>query len=278
MREKASLPIGLGHDRTAKEFERGLRLAAKGHYREALGCFDKVLSMAPAHLDALNSRGDCLALLGHHERAIADYDKLLGSRPYDVGARNSRACALKSAGRLDEAVTEYDAVLTADPRHAQALHNRGNASLELGLPNEAIRDLRRALSLQPNDPDIQTSLIFALNFDSEATAESLQAERANWAPPIRTSRASIASSASATSAAIFAIRPPLTRSEASSPTTIRRSSRSSAIRTRPRRTISRRIFARARGGGDGPSSSPTGGWRRWFARTGSTFWWTSSAT
>ena len=74
---------------------------------------------APAHLGALNSRGDCLALLGQHEQAIAAYDKLLGSRPFDIGARNNRASALKSAGRLDEAVTEYDAVLSADPNHAE---------------------------------------------------------------------------------------------------------------------------------------------------------------
>src|SRR5262245_42683615 len=99
MRQKAPFPIALGQDRTAKDFERGIRLASKGQYREALKCFDKVLSMAPAHLDALNGRGDCLALLGQHEQAIAAYDKLLGSRPFDIGARNNRASALKSAGR-----------------------------------------------------------------------------------------------------------------------------------------------------------------------------------
>ena len=47
-------------------FERGVRLASKGQYREALKCFDKVLSIAPRHLDALNCRADCLAFLGCH--------------------------------------------------------------------------------------------------------------------------------------------------------------------------------------------------------------------
>jgi protein O-GlcNAc transferase len=185
MREKASFPIGLGHDRTAKDFSRGVRFASKGQYREALRCFDKVLSMAPAHLDALNSRADCLALLGHHEEAVAAYDKLLASRPHDIGARNSRASALKGAGRLDEAVAEYDAVLKADSNYTQALYNRGNAYIDLGRPSEAIRDLRHALSLQPNDPTIHTSLIFALNFDIAATTESLQAERSTWGPHLR---------------------------------------------------------------------------------------------
>jgi protein O-GlcNAc transferase len=184
MTEKATFPI-LGQDRTARDFERGLRFASKGQYREALKCFDKVLSIAPAHLDALNSRGDCLALLGHHKQAIAAYDKLLASRPHDINARNSRASALKSVGHLDEAVAEYDAVIKADPNHTEALYNRGSAYLDLGRPTEAIRDLRRALSFQPNNTEIHTSLIFALNFDTEATTASLQAERAKWAPHLR---------------------------------------------------------------------------------------------
>jgi protein O-GlcNAc transferase len=181
MTQKASFPIRLDHDRTAKNFGRGIRLASKGHYREALRCFDKVLFMAPAHLDALNGRGDCLALLGRQEEAIAAYDKLLASRPQDTNARNSKASALKSAGRLDEAVAEYDEVVKVDPNHIEALFNRGNAYLDLGRPNEAIQDLRRALSLQPYDTEIHTSLIFALNFDTEATTASQQAERAKWA-------------------------------------------------------------------------------------------------
>src|SRR5262245_19124249 len=185
MREKRSLPIRFGHDRTAKDFERGVRCASKGHYREALRCFDRVLSMAPAHLDALNGRGDCLVLLGHHEQAIAAYDKLLASRPHDFDARNSKASALKSAGRLNEAVAEYDAVIKADPNHIETLYNRGNAYLDLGRPNEAIQDLRRALSLRPSDTEIHTSLIFALNFDTEATTASQQAERTKWASHLR---------------------------------------------------------------------------------------------
>jgi protein O-GlcNAc transferase len=63
----------------------------------------------------------------------------------------------------------------------EALFNRGNAYIDLGRPKDAIYDLRNALSLRPNDTDIHTSLIFAVNFDTDATAESLQAERAKWA-------------------------------------------------------------------------------------------------
>jgi tetratricopeptide (TPR) repeat protein len=92
MREKAPFPIRLGDDRSARDFERGLRFASKGHYRDALRCFDKVLAMAPAHLGALNSRGDCLALLGQHEQAIA-----ASISSWEVGRSTS---VLETTGRV----------------------------------------------------------------------------------------------------------------------------------------------------------------------------------
>ena len=68
-------------DRTAKHFSRGTTLASKGQYREALKYFDKVLSIAPRHLDAINNRGNCLALLSRYEQAIASFDQLLERIP-----------------------------------------------------------------------------------------------------------------------------------------------------------------------------------------------------
>src|SRR5262245_33686221 len=176
-----SFQIRAGNDRTAEHFGRGLMLASKGQYRKALKCFDKVLSIAPTHLDALNSRADCLALLGNHTQAIASYDKLLAARPGDLRARGNRASALKSVGRLAEAVADYGTVLQSAPDYAEALFNRGNIYVDLGRPKDAIQDLKNALSLRPDDTDIHTSLIFALNFDTDATTESLQTERAKWA-------------------------------------------------------------------------------------------------
>lgn len=180
-----SFAIPVTDDRTAKQFERGVRLASKGQYREALKCFDKVLSIASGHLGALNCRADCLAFLGRHEQAIASYDRLIAVRPDDFRARCNRASALKSIGRLGEAVAEYDTVLDVAPHDVDALFNRGNAYIDLGRPNDAIRDLRHACSLRPSDTSIHTSLIFALNFDLAATPESLQIERAKWAPHLR---------------------------------------------------------------------------------------------
>ena len=177
----------LGTDRTGKDFARGIKLAADGHYANALRCFDRVLSLAPTHLGARISRADCLALLGRQEAAIASYNDLLAAQPDDIDIRNSRASALKSAGRLREALADCDIVLDTRPQHVGALVNRGNIFLDLRRPEDAIRDLRRAHELHPQAHDIHTNLIFALNFDVCATVESLAKERADWASHLRLS-------------------------------------------------------------------------------------------
>jgi predicted O-linked N-acetylglucosamine transferase (SPINDLY family) len=170
-------------DRTTDLFNRGNMLAGQQQYREALECYDEVLSIAPAHLGALNNRGNCLSLLGEYVQATECYDQVLISEPNDLRARCNRASALKHVGRLNEAMADFGHVLALAPNYADALVNRGWTYMEIGHPKEAINDLRRALSLRPNDTDVHTSLIFTLNFDTDATAEAQQAERIQWAAP-----------------------------------------------------------------------------------------------
>src|SRR5262249_24970795 len=114
--------------------------------------------------------------------AIACYDRLLAAGPDDSRVRSNRASALKSGGRLREAVAEFDIVLAGTPHDPNALLNRGNAYLDLRRPEAAIPDLRPALPLRrQHHKPITPSPMFALNFTTEATAESHQAERSRWA-------------------------------------------------------------------------------------------------
>jgi protein O-GlcNAc transferase len=175
-----SLPARKNADRILALLAQGNALASKAQYLEAIKCYDKVLAVAPGHLDALNNRGNCLSLVGRFEQAVKNYNTILAVRPNDMRARCNRASSLKQLGRCSEALSDYDRVLDADPDNTDALYHRGNMFTDLARPTEAIRDLRRALALNPNDPDTLTSLIFALNFDPDATNESLQAQRRGW--------------------------------------------------------------------------------------------------
>jgi protein O-GlcNAc transferase len=167
-------------DRIGALLMQGNALASQAQYRDAIRCYEKILELAPRNLDAINNRGNCLSLLGQFAEAIKSYDAIIAARPNDLRAHCNRANALKQLGRCHEALAEYERVLKADPGNTDALYNRGNLFTDLGLPKEAIRDLRRALALNPNDANTSTSLIFALNFEPDATAEELQAERTAW--------------------------------------------------------------------------------------------------
>jgi protein O-GlcNAc transferase len=167
-------------DRIGALLMQGNALASQAQDRDAIRCYEKILELAPRNLDAINNRGNCLTLLAEFAQAIKSYDAVIAARPNDLRAHCNRANALKQLGRAHEALAEYERVLKPDPGNADALYNRGNLFTDLGLPKEAIRDLRRALALNPNDPNTSTSLIFALNFEPDATAEELQAERTAW--------------------------------------------------------------------------------------------------
>jgi predicted O-linked N-acetylglucosamine transferase (SPINDLY family) len=167
-------------NRIAALMARGNAMAAKAPYREAIKCYEKILAKAPGNLDAINNRGNCLTMLGQHEQAIKNYNMILAARPNDARARKNRAIALKQLGHSSEALAEFDRMLTVDPNNADILFHRGNLFADLARPAEAVRDLRRARALNPTDETTHTSLIFALNFDPEATNEILQAERAAW--------------------------------------------------------------------------------------------------
>ena len=196
-------------------FMRGNAFASKAQYREALKCYEKILTIAPENLDAINNCGNCLLLLGRFEPAIIHYDTILAAKPNDIRARNNRASALKRLKRFNEALADYDYILKVDSNYVDALYNRGNALanllrakealesyrgalvrgpddpavhvaianvlLELQHPREAVESFRRALALKPDDPVVHSDLIFAMNFDPNATTASLQAERAAWA-------------------------------------------------------------------------------------------------
>jgi predicted O-linked N-acetylglucosamine transferase (SPINDLY family) len=190
---RAAISIQSGH--WPAMFNLGNEQAAAGHYADALTCYDKVLAVVPNHADVLNNSGNALLSLARPTQALERFNRVLALTPGNLRALTNRASALKELRRYAEALADYDRVLAANPDDSTALYNSGNALIDVGRPDEAIRNLRRALALRPeaadaavadvrrapNDPDIHTSLIFALNFDSSSTTADQQAERTRWA-------------------------------------------------------------------------------------------------
>ncbi len=202
-------------DHFETNFNLGNSLAALGRHDEALACYDKALALNPDFLDAHTNRGNALTELARYQEAVNAYTSVLSRRPGDVRTLSNRATAFKQLGQYEQALADYERVLAIDPQHADALYNRGNALIDLGRsdeaivslrralaanparsdihssqahalfdarrPDEAIRDFRRAIDIAHDDAGAHCSLIFALNFDPDATTADQQAERARWA-------------------------------------------------------------------------------------------------
>lgn len=159
---------------------RGNTLRSLKRFDEALGCFERALAIKPDFAEALNNRGNTLQDLKRFEEALASFDRALKIRPSAVGYFN-RGNVLRALCRFDAALDSYDRALAMEPENAAVQNNRGNVLLTLGRVDEAVAALRQAMAIQPANPIFHSSLIFALNFDENATALEKQSERADWA-------------------------------------------------------------------------------------------------
>jgi len=68
------------------------------------------------------------------------------------------ASVRRSLGQLDEARELLDRLLASHPDDASALLARGELALDAQRPEEAEHWLRRALTLQPDDPETNFAL------------------------------------------------------------------------------------------------------------------------
>ncbi|MDM9385212.1 tetratricopeptide repeat protein [Chlorogloeopsis sp. ULAP01] len=131
-------------------FYAGAALHNLGYYEEAFACYDKVLAIKPNDYYAWHNRGNALYFLGRYEQAVVSYDKALSFKPKSDQAWYGRGLALRNLGRCEEAVASYDKALSLKPESDQAWYSRGVAFEELKDYQQAIASYDKALSIKPN--------------------------------------------------------------------------------------------------------------------------------
>ena len=118
-------------------------------FDEALRFYDKVLALQPDHLDALIDQAAALSRLGEFRAAIAGYTKGLAIDARNVGMLNDRGTAFRELEQFDEALADYDRALAIDPENIITLNNRGNVLLSLRRASAALECYDRAVANQP---------------------------------------------------------------------------------------------------------------------------------
>lgn len=114
-------------------------------------------SGSPA-LDLLLRRGTDAIEAKAYDQAIAHLTALTDHAPDFAEGFNARATAYFLAGLYGPSLADIHRVLVLNPRHFGALTGLAIISNETGDPQTAYAAIRRAVALNPNDPDLQALL------------------------------------------------------------------------------------------------------------------------
>ena len=129
--------------------ERGVRLFAAGHVREALAEFDRAIAAAPYFAWAWYNRAACSALLGEHQSAIEDCTRAIEIEPRWGAAYNGRGLSHYALKQHAQALADFQQAIALDPRDLAQYVNRAAASVGLGQYDNAVTDATYVLERDP---------------------------------------------------------------------------------------------------------------------------------
>ena len=155
------------------EFQRAFEHHRAGRIAEAAAIYERIVTVAPAHADALHLLGSIKAQTGHPaegERLIAAALRVKSDMPL-MWSNHGNALALLD--RREEAIASYDRAIALAPGFVEARYNRCNHLVALRRAPEALADMERALAVMPGNHILETgraNALLALDRSREALA------------------------------------------------------------------------------------------------------------
>jgi tetratricopeptide (TPR) repeat protein len=132
----------------------GLSLLAEGKNKDAIGHFNKALSLYKEHAaEFYNNRGLAYANLGQYQLSIKDYNEAIRLKTDLVAAYNNRGLTYIKLGRYQQAVEDYNEVIRLKPDYAYAYYFREIACANLGQHLSTIEDYNKIIRLKPDYAD-----------------------------------------------------------------------------------------------------------------------------
>jgi protein O-GlcNAc transferase len=130
--------------------ERASVLAEMEHYDAALACVEKALLLNPRYAEAHLNKGNLYGKLKCYEEAFGSYERALGLKPDLANAWLGRGNVLNELKRYDQALAAYDKALALRPNLAEAWYGRANVFANLKCYDEALGAYDKALALKSN--------------------------------------------------------------------------------------------------------------------------------
>ena len=130
--------------------DRGVILAARRRFDEAVVAFAQAVARKPDYVEAHINLAMALRQLGRTDEALGYFERAVALRPNVAGLRNNLANALRELDRIDEALAHYDRAVALDPSFPIAHYNRGVALRRRGDIAQARAAFERAVALKPD--------------------------------------------------------------------------------------------------------------------------------
>ena len=130
--------------------ERGILLAQRAHYAEAMENFNRSLSMEPGNPDVFYERAVVHAELGRNDLALKDYGEAIRLDPMFEQAYTNRGLLLASMDLFEDAIKDFSRIIELTPDSVAAFEDRAFAFHELNEDERALADLSRAIEIVPS--------------------------------------------------------------------------------------------------------------------------------
>ncbi|MDR3581069.1 MAG: tetratricopeptide repeat protein [Oryzomonas sp.] len=152
----------------------------KEFWRQAAAGFRKAIRLNPAFGDAYNNLGRLLTDMKSYTRAVAMCRKAVELTPDNPDAYINLGNAAREKGLYLEALDAYETAARMRPDDATALCLLSELKLSHGDAAGAVEHLKRARELAPDNPGIQSNILFAMNYISSCSQMDIYEESCAW--------------------------------------------------------------------------------------------------
>ncbi|MBX8631993.1 MAG: tetratricopeptide repeat protein [Thermoplasmata archaeon YP2-bin.285] len=130
---------------------RGLVFLREKRFEEALRQFEMAIKCNGASTDNWLGKASALYAMGDYSSEIECYNRVLSINPGHVRALQNRGVALQNMGRVNEAARDYEKALKYSPGNPDIMRNLALARYSMGMADDALSILEKILSAAPGD-------------------------------------------------------------------------------------------------------------------------------
>jgi len=146
-------------EQAVKEFKAGKKADQKGKVDDAIGHYEKAISLAPTFFMARNNLGTLYLSKSDYAAAQEQFEKVIGINPNDASAFFNLANLNLLQNKFDDALRFAEKGLSKQPSSAFGNFLKGSIYARVGSMQEAESALKRSLELDPQMAQTYLALV-----------------------------------------------------------------------------------------------------------------------